>query len=384
MTEEKPLAQDWVVCETKQPEVPKKKKKRGYSFWKYLGWGSSSKKEEKQPEPIPVIPDDMFDKAKQRYLEENPPKAVIHDSEILDCFAPKPAVGTKEGAQAVVVNDEHLEEEHKGVTVEPNKMYPVEEIATHQDVYEYLDQLIEVLRDHKGDEQASAEAPIHTELVPMPELPDLSEKLNTSVVLTEKMTREYFQRLDEEDRKRREDAELVEYFEQLARELDECTNGWEDFELDDYMTPPASPVSPASPASQAWYHDVHSNKRPRRPPTPYHRRDTSEEEVSSEEVPAKRCKMSTSLESSDMLSRMERGEFMGSVLRKRPASSPLKQQHATPENKFHALLDRIADDDDDSSDVEYCDEETTVLEMICEEFIELGESIAQLFRRSPC
>lgn len=384
------IDQNWVVCNpepvTKEEEdvnrgvAVQKKKKRGYRIWRYLGWGSSSSAATTPPPPPALM------------SEEEEPTATIHDAEMFESLQ-------NAGASSPPATPRNSVEDLTGPEnkVELDKVFPVDTLETRDQVYSYLDQIIESL-----NATSIAEIP----KIAMPELPILAESeeidFRPPVPISTDETDEHDEanEVDEHDDHdvaydtRQEEAELIAYFEQLARELATTSDdddmpsllsaslssfesdtdevfgneplidskddfGWSDVNVDDYLKSTSfNEIVIEIPQSPRL-------RRRRRPATPYakRRRYSSDEEVSSE---MKRCKMSASEEedSSDTLSQMERGQLQN--------SSP----DATVQNKFHALLDKLCDEESESDD-----EAESVLQVICSEFTELAESITDIFRR---
>jgi hypothetical protein len=113
--------------------------------------------------------------------------------------------------------------------VEGDKVFPVDEIKTPDQIFDYLDQLMEALQQEQGKTDNLSKVDDVPPQVQLPELPCLlpEEKIDfrppvplTPTQQQQQKKEEREREVDEEDEKRRETEEVVAYLDQLERELE--------------------------------------------------------------------------------------------------------------------------------------------------------------------
>lgn len=531
-----PLNEAVVVAEEEIQRAPTvvPKKKRGYSFWRYFGWRSSSST--KSHDNIPKLEDytagpSSYDDNNTDADKDCTPAAVIHDHEMLASLQ-HAAVDVKDVEN---VDDENpptprnsiacSSNENNDQKLKTNVVYPVDKITTENELFNYLDQVIESLRkdsplttaDDDDNLQTNFDNKSEIPTVTMPEIPVVSE--NASAINTNATISRI--RLENE-------AKVLAFLEQLAVELEtdqaaqavvalgayggehgededtysdmpelisassssysssdetdsdqdnDCKNVDCDIDTEElfkvdgddddddslvpganvsnssYTTPSATThlteiviESPQSPIPSRLLFQAKATQirrrrfTRRRPPTPFSRRkmfgnnsnnkrnwnwndagETDEDQNNNREplypssssasdvsCSPKRVKMSdsaesandihNSLNSSEILSKMERGELLSDSNQPFATVRVVRTSHdetiVDEKNRYHELLDRICPPSppatgdvrlnfsDDVSISSSTGEEISTFQAIAEEFSELADSVSRFFRRS--
>jgi hypothetical protein len=430
--EEEEIGEEWVICpagDAGRQDISNEvinigiapKKRRGYSFWRYLGWGGSSSS---RADNLPNLADYTTTKvASVHGGDDTLPSAIIHDPEMMTSLQnvanPLPA------DSATTTQDvDRVSETENNRPVLDDTIYPVDTIRTDDEVYAYLDNVIASLKKQETLQSTASEdchpAPSNTNIREQDaaELLVYLEQLATTFKENEKEQDEYSDMPslisssseDYTTPARLNNTEEI-FGESLIPEVRKNEGSKENFErlefdINDYFSSDKNSQitkeqgaelteivveSPQSPIfSEGGNTSVRRRRRPlRRPQTPYAKRNENNKEESTDddaEMPAKRCKMDNdddefTLEVSDhtseILVRMERGEALPEADRLFNTVRVVRRPAAT-ENKFQHLLDRLCPSDfsDDSTT-----EDQSPIQAICEEFAELADSVTKFFRR---